>query len=87
MPRHLPDAEDDAVADGRRAAGRSAARPESTATKLKRAVDAAFEPAEALTAAFVVTYKGRLIGERYGPASPRRRRSRAGRWARASRRR
>ncbi len=36
------------------------------AAKVKQAVDAAFEPAEALTAAFVVTWKGRLIGERYG---------------------
>ena len=35
--------------------------------KLKRAIDAAFEPAEALTSALVVTYKGRLIGERYMP--------------------
>jgi CubicO group peptidase (beta-lactamase class C family) len=34
--------------------------------KVKRAVDAAFEPAAAMTAAFVVTWKGRLIGERYG---------------------
>jgi len=36
--------------------------------KVKQAVDAAFEPAEALTAAFVVSWKGRLIGERYGAA-------------------
>ena len=35
--------------------------------RVQQAVDAAFEPAEGLTAAFVVTYKGRLIGERYGP--------------------
>ncbi|HSF20263.1 MAG TPA: serine hydrolase [Vicinamibacteria bacterium] len=34
--------------------------------KIQAAVDAAFEPAEGLTAAFVVTWKGRLIGERYG---------------------
>lgn len=34
--------------------------------KVKQAVAAAFEPAEALTAAFVVTWRGRLIGERYG---------------------
>ncbi len=34
--------------------------------KVKQAVNAAFEPAEALTAAFVVTYKGKIIGERYG---------------------
>ena len=32
----------------------------------KAAVDAAFEPTEAITAAFVVTWKGRLIAERYG---------------------
>jgi CubicO group peptidase (beta-lactamase class C family) len=36
------------------------------AAKIKRAVDAAFEPAAGMTAAFVVTWKGRLIGERYG---------------------
>ena len=30
-----------------------------------QAVDAAFEPAEGMTAAFVVTWKGRIIGERY----------------------
>ncbi|HEY2905527.1 MAG TPA: serine hydrolase [Vicinamibacterales bacterium] len=35
------------------------------AAKVKQAIDAAFEPADALTSAFVVTYKGRLIGERY----------------------
>ena len=33
--------------------------------KVTQAVNAAFEPAEALTAAFVVTYKGKIIGERY----------------------
>lgn len=32
---------------------------------VRQAVDAAFEPDEALTAAFVVTHRGRLIGERY----------------------
>jgi len=36
------------------------------AEKLKQAVDAAFEPAAAMTAAFVVTWKGRLLAERYG---------------------
>jgi CubicO group peptidase (beta-lactamase class C family) len=35
------------------------------AAKLTRAIDAAFDPAEGLTAAFVVTHKGRLVGERY----------------------
>ena len=34
--------------------------------KVEQAVNAAFETAEAQTAAFVVTYKGRIIGERYG---------------------
>jgi CubicO group peptidase (beta-lactamase class C family) len=33
--------------------------------KVKQAIDSAFAPAEAQTAAFVVTYKGRIIGERY----------------------
>ena len=40
--------------------------PEIDAAKLKQAIDAAFEPAAGLTAAFVVTWKGRLVGERYG---------------------
>ncbi len=40
---------------------------EIDAGKLKGAIDTAFEPAEALTSALVVTYKGRLIGERYMP--------------------
>ena len=31
-----------------------------------QAIDAAFDPAEGMTAAFVVTWKGRLIAERYG---------------------
>jgi len=35
-------------------------------TGVRRAVDAAFEPAAAMTAAFIVTWKGRIIGERYG---------------------
>lgn len=33
--------------------------------KIKLAIDSAFAPAEALTAAFVVTYKGRIIAEKY----------------------
>ncbi|MGI9627426.1 MAG: serine hydrolase domain-containing protein, partial [Longimicrobiales bacterium] len=32
---------------------------------VQQAVDAAFDPEEGLTAAFVVTHRGRLIGERY----------------------
>ena len=39
---------------------------ELDAGKVAAAVDAAFEPAEGLTAAFVVTWRGRIIGERYG---------------------
>lgn len=35
-------------------------------TKINEAVAAAFEPSDALTAAFVVTWKGRVIAERYG---------------------
>jgi hypothetical protein len=35
--------------------------------KVDRAVEAAFDPA-GMTAAFVVTYKGRIIAERYGPS-------------------
>ena len=36
------------------------------AAKVAEAVDAAFDPPEGLTAAFVVTHRGRIIGERYG---------------------
>jgi CubicO group peptidase (beta-lactamase class C family) len=36
------------------------------AAKLKQAVDAAFDPPEGETTALVVTWKGRLIAERYG---------------------
>lgn len=39
--------------------------PEVDREKLEAAVAAAFTPAEALTAAFVVVHKGRLIAERY----------------------
>src|SRR6266550_666007 len=34
--------------------------------KLTQAVNTAFEPADGMTAAFVVTWRGRLIAERYG---------------------
>jgi hypothetical protein len=40
--------------------------PEINATKLKQAIDAAFDPPASMTAAFVVTWRGRLIAERYG---------------------
>jgi CubicO group peptidase (beta-lactamase class C family) len=66
VPRHLPDPQTtpwpmgDVLPSG-------PAPAEINVEKLKRAIDAAFEPADALTSAFVVTYKGRLIGERYMP--------------------
>lgn len=37
------------------------------AAKLKQAVDKAFEPAGALTSAYVVTWRGKIIAERYAP--------------------
>ena len=37
------------------------------AAKLKEAIDLAFEPEEGMTAAFIITWKGRLIAERYRP--------------------
>jgi len=40
--------------------------PGYDAAKLQAALDAAFAPDNALTQAFVVTWKGQLIGERYG---------------------
>jgi CubicO group peptidase (beta-lactamase class C family) len=47
--------------------------PEINQTKIQQAVDAAFDPA-GMTAAFVVTYKGKIIAERYGenitPSTP-----------------
>jgi CubicO group peptidase (beta-lactamase class C family) len=36
------------------------------AAKIRQALDVAFEPAAGMTAALVVTWRGRLIGERYG---------------------
>jgi len=40
--------------------------PELDSAKVKMAVDSAFQSPAGMTAAFVVTWKGRLIGERYG---------------------
>ena len=39
--------------------------PEIDEAMVQAAVDAAFEPSEGMTAAFVVTWRGRIIGERY----------------------
>jgi CubicO group peptidase (beta-lactamase class C family) len=41
--------------------------PQVDSAKLQQAVDAAFASPAEMTAAFVVTWKGRLIAERYGP--------------------
>ncbi len=41
--------------------------PELDRAKVAAATATAFDPPEALTAAFVVAYKGRIIAERYGP--------------------
>ena len=40
--------------------------PELDTAAIRAAVDTAFQPAAGMTAAFVVTWKGRIIGERYG---------------------
>src|SRR5437867_1841924 len=40
--------------------------PELDTAVIRAALDTAFQPAAAMTAAFVVTWKGRIIGERYG---------------------
>jgi CubicO group peptidase (beta-lactamase class C family) len=42
---------------------------EIDAARLTAATAAAFDPPEALTAAFVVAYKGQIIAERYGPGA------------------
>ena len=39
--------------------------PGLDSAKVQQAVDAAFDPSEAMTAAFLVTWKGRIVGERY----------------------
>jgi CubicO group peptidase (beta-lactamase class C family) len=45
--------------------------PDIDQRTLAAAVDAAFEPPQGLTAAFLVAYKGRIIAERYGAGSAR----------------
>jgi len=56
--------------------------PELDAAKVKQAVDAAFGSAAEMSAAFVVTWRASLPSVTE-TASPRTRRSKAGRWARA----
>jgi len=40
--------------------------PELDTAKVRRTLDLAFQPADAMTAACVVTWQGRIVGERYG---------------------
>jgi CubicO group peptidase (beta-lactamase class C family) len=72
VPRKLPDATTTAWPMGDRIAPDAAAGLD--ASKLKAVVDAAFAPDDALTQAFVITWKGQIIAERYGsgagPATP-----------------
>ncbi len=67
VPRRLPDAAKTAWPMGDVVAPDAANGLD--AAKLKAAVDAAFAPDDALTQAFVITWKGRLIAERYGPGA------------------
>ena len=54
-----------AVADGRQAGHRRRWPADVDAAKIDAAVDAAFADPAALTAAFIVVHKGRILGERY----------------------
>ena len=53
------------------------------AAKLQAALAAAFMPDDALTQAFVVTWKGRIIGERYGEGITAQTPLEVGRWEKA----
>lgn len=66
VPSRLPDAATQPWPMGD-APSRDPLPPDAIDTaKVQKAVDAAFDPPSGLTAAFVVTWKGRVIGERYG---------------------
>jgi CubicO group peptidase (beta-lactamase class C family) len=65
VPRNLPDASTTPWPMGDRLPS-DPLPAELDAAKVQQAIDAAFDPADAQTAAFVVTWRGRLIGERYG---------------------
>jgi CubicO group peptidase (beta-lactamase class C family) len=60
----LPDASTQPWPMGNRLSG-GPLSSEINAERVRQAVDAAFEPAEGMTAAVVVTWRGRLIAERY----------------------
>ncbi len=65
IPRKLPDAATTPWPMGDRVA--PAVPKGIDEEKLRAAVEAAFAPDAAMTAAFVVTHKGRLLAERYAP--------------------
>ena len=67
VPRKLPDAATTDWPMGDRVAPGAASGLDPA--KLKAAVEAAFAPDDALTQAFVVTWKGQIIAERYGPGA------------------
>lgn len=67
VPRNLPYAATTAWPMGDVVAPDAAAGLDPA--KLKAVVDAAFAPDDALTQAFVVTWKGQIIAERYGPGA------------------
>ncbi|WP_290802150.1 serine hydrolase [Aquidulcibacter sp.] len=64
VPRNLPNAATTAWPMGDIVAPNAAAGLDPA--KIKAVVDAAFAPDDALTQAFVVTWKGQIIAERYG---------------------
>jgi CubicO group peptidase (beta-lactamase class C family) len=70
VPRRLPDPATQAWPDGDAlpvdSAAASATRAGLDAVKVARAIDAAFATPEGLTAAFIVTWHGQIIAERYG---------------------
>ena len=70
VPRRLPDPATQAWPDGDAlpvdAAAASATRVGLDDAKVARAVDAAFATPDGLTAAFIVTWHGQIIAERYG---------------------
>ncbi len=67
VPRNLPDAATTDWPMGDR--GAVVVPPALDPAKLKAVVDAAFAPDDALTQAFVITWKGKIIAERYGPGA------------------
>ena len=67
VPRNLPDAAKTAWPMGDLVAPGAANSLDPA--KLKAVVDAAFAPDDALTQAFVITWKGQIIAERYGPGA------------------